>query len=378
MILVHSAAGLCKTPSPRASMRLRLSLCWLCTAAAARPLPLGFRGGSAALTTNASALNATGEALDLNDAHDNATISNATATNKTDEGLRASIKAYFRGAKELWGDVKTWRRLRREAKNGTTSILSWHERRVKSKTIPHSLRMLPILANPLPPPFGLVLVGIASLVPRTLLTPEFWTDGQALTFATEDGADVKRRHAKLLDALATAAGGDGKDSDRGLDALGDVGGAFGAGASLELSRLRRKHLIRLARCIRPHPPSRWSLHFLRTASIRERLADAARAMSEEDEALARDVSLFQNASAPLSPREVLEVCAERGLAVGGDHARRLARLERWCEARATLLSALGAGPDDDSASLVLHMPALLSALLEKAEEAVDGDELVVA
>ena len=71
-------------------------------------------------------------------------------------------------------------------------ILSWHERRVKSKTIPHSLRMLPILANPLPPPFGLVLVGIASLVPRTLLTPEFWTDNQALTFATEDGAGVKR------------------------------------------------------------------------------------------------------------------------------------------------------------------------------------------
>ena len=359
----------------------RVGLCWLCTAAvaAARPLPLRFRGGSApAALTNASALNATGEALDLNDAHDNATA-NATTTNRTDEGLRASIKAYFRGAKELWGDVKTWRRLRREAKNGTITSLSWHERRVKSKTIPHSLRMLPILANPLPPPFGLVLVGIASLVPRTLLTPEFWTDGQALTFATEDGADVKRRHAKLLDALATAAGGDGKSgSDGGLDALGDVGGAFGAGASLELSRLRRKHLIRLARCIRPHPPSRWSLHFLRTASIRERLADAARAMSEEDEALARDVSLFQNASAPLSPREVLEVCAERGLAVGGDHARRLARLERWCEARATLLSALGAGPDDDSASLVLHMPALLSALLEKAEEAVDGDELVVA
>ncbi len=165
---------------------IRVGLCWLCTAAvaAARPLPLRFRGGSAAALTNASALNATGEALDLNDAHDNATISNATTTNKTDEGLRASIKAYFRGAKELWGDVKTWRRLRREAKNGTITSLSWHERRVKSKTIPHSLRMLPILANPLPPPFGLVLVGIASLVPRTLLTPEFWTDNQALTFTS--------------------------------------------------------------------------------------------------------------------------------------------------------------------------------------------------
>ena len=54
-------------------------------------------------------------------------------------------------------------------------------------------------------------------------------------------------------------------------------------------------------------------------------ADAVRALVR-DEALARDVSLFQNASAPITPREVLEVCAERGLAVGGDHARRLARL----------------------------------------------------
>ena len=78
--------------------RVSLSLCCLCTAAA-RPRPLRFRGGSAAALTNASALNATGEALDLNDAHDNATA-NATTTNNTD-GLRASIKAYFRGAKEL-------------------------------------------------------------------------------------------------------------------------------------------------------------------------------------------------------------------------------------------------------------------------------------
>ena len=100
-------------------------------------------------------------------------------------------------------------------------------------------------------------------------------------------------------------------------------------------------------------------------------------MSEEDEALARDVSLFQNASAPLSPR-VVAAYRQTALRADLEHlARRLARLERWCEARATLLSALGAGPDDDSASLVLHMPALLSALLEKAEEAVD-DELVVA
>ena len=66
-----------------------ISLCCLCTAAA-RPLPLRFRGGSAALT-NASALNATGEALDLNDAHDNATATaNVTSSNRTARGNTAS------------------------------------------------------------------------------------------------------------------------------------------------------------------------------------------------------------------------------------------------------------------------------------------------
>ena len=380
---------LAASPLGMALTRRFVVLCSTAALAAARPLRLRCRGGSAPQLThgtpgtlgNASALNATGfapalnasgPALDLNAAHANAT------TNATDEGLRASIRAYFSGAKELWGDVKTWRRLRKEERNATLPPrrLSWHERRVKSQTLSHSLRMLPFFANPLPPPFGLVLVGVASLVPRTLLTPEFWTDNQALTFATEDSADIKRRHAKLLDALSKAAGGDGK-AEGGLDALGDVGGAFGAGASLELARLRRKHLIRLARCIRPHPPSRWSLHFLRTDSIRRTLADAARAMSEEDEALARDLGSAPEvrSTGTLSPREVMEVCAERGLGVGGDHVQRLARLGSWCEARATLLSALGAGPDNDSASLVLHMPALLSALLEKAEAV--KDEVVV-
>ena len=94
-------------------------------------------------------------------------------------------------------------------------------------------------------------------------------------------------------------------------------------------------------------------------------------MSEEDEALARATSPCSKTRRRRCRRARCSRSArERGLAVGGDHARRLARLERRCGARLlTPLSALGAGPDDDSASLVLHMPAFLSALLEKAEEA---------
>ena len=93
-------------------------------------------------------------------------------------------------------------------------------------------------------------------------------------------------------------------------------------------------------------------------------------MAAEDAALARDVlgaTGGLNATA-LSPREVLEVCAARGVGVDGDHEKRVDRLARWLAARATLLSALaGAGDGEAPPSLTLHMPALLSALLEKVE-----------
>ena len=99
--------------------------------------------------------------------------------------------------------------------------------------------MLPLLANPLPPPFGLVLIGVASKMPRTLLTPQFWTEGQAMRFARADGADARRRHAKLLAELAATTGAPGGESPADLD-LGAVGDAFGAGSALALEKLKLK------------------------------------------------------------------------------------------------------------------------------------------
>lgn len=40
------------------------------------------------------------------------------------------------------------------------------------------LRMLPLVANPLPPPFGLVLLALANTLPRTFLTRHYYSDAQ--------------------------------------------------------------------------------------------------------------------------------------------------------------------------------------------------------
>jgi hypothetical protein len=38
--------------------------------------------------------------------------------------------------------------------------------------------MLPLVANPLPPPFGLVLLALANTRPRTFLTRHYYSDAQ--------------------------------------------------------------------------------------------------------------------------------------------------------------------------------------------------------
>jgi len=291
----------------------------------------------------------------------NATADNSTNATKPAEGRWAWVKAYVRGGKDLWAEVKLWRSVRKERGRA----LTWREMRAKARAPTHALRMLPLLANPLPPPFGLVLVGIAARVPRTLLTPQFWTDGQCRRFASEDFADARRRHAKLLVELSAAAGpvsATGAAEAAPVD-LGSVGMAFGAGEALDVAHLKRRHLIRLARCVRPRPLRRVQLRLSRTATIRRALGLAAEAMAAEDAALAHD--LYEGEA--LSERELLEALAVRGVKVDGDGAALRARLRAWCDARETLLSTLAAG-GEAPASLVLHMPALLSAIVEHAAE----------
>lgn len=264
--------------------------------------------------------------------------------------------------------MKLWRSLRSRAE---PEKLTWRERKVKSEAPKHALRMLPLLANPLPPPFGLVLIGVAATMPRTLLTPQFWTDGQCVAFARQDSDATRRRHAKLLVELTRTAerarevgpgGATLAAADPGA-VLGSVADAFGEGSGLAIGALPRRHLVRLARTARPRPPSRFFLRFSRKKTIRAALVAAAQAAAAEDEAL--DADLARDGDAALSARELLEVCAARGIRVDGGHAARLRRVRFWLQARRGLLAAAG---DAKPPSLLLHLPALLSALLEQTHD----------
>lgn len=91
------------------------------------------------------------------------------------------------------------------------------------------------------------------------------------------------------------------------------------------------------------------------------LAAAAAAAKAEDDALDADLST-PDGDVCLSNRELLEVCGARGIRVDGTHGARLARLKFWLQARRLLLRS---SPEQPPPSLLLHLPALLSTLLEQ-------------
>jgi len=56
--------------------------------------------------------------------------------------------------------------------------LAWHQARLLKEMPAMLLRMLPLVVNPLPPPFGLVLLALANTMPRTFLTRHYYSDVQ--------------------------------------------------------------------------------------------------------------------------------------------------------------------------------------------------------
>ena len=64
-------------------------------------------------------------------------------------------------------------------------------------------RMFPLVVNPLPPPFGLVLLAFANSMPRTLLSHHYYSETQQDAFAQADSWAAHRRYRKLVAALAS-------------------------------------------------------------------------------------------------------------------------------------------------------------------------------
>jgi len=136
--------------------------------------------------------------------------SNAIDNKLTDEtdlapgrrnGAKEVVKRLMHGSTLIFRDVMEWRRL----KDTDDETLPYETARRLKETPVLALRIAPLLVNPLPPPFGIVLLCIANTMPRTLLTHHFYSDAQCESFAAMDSWDTHRRFKKILVRTAAAA-----------------------------------------------------------------------------------------------------------------------------------------------------------------------------
>lgn len=244
-----------------------------------------------------------------------------------------SFSNYKSGVKLLGSEVQEWWRLRRNPEAAAT----WREHKLKKRVPRDVLRMLPIVANPLPPPFGLSVPLIASVFPRKFLTRQFWTQDQQIEFHE---CDHRSRWAKPLLQQYQLLEAEGAKSFADAKALLTSGEAQ---APCELCSLSRAHILALSRSWL----SRGLIPFrlLSSHRLRELLRRKA-AQLREDYHLLRKESLLS-----LEERELWYGCLELGLRA--DNISPYDALQNWLR----LLEMPTDG--DPPSSLLLHAPLLL-------------------
>lgn len=335
-------------------MGMRVGTCfvlWICGGGCSRllterPVALTFRGGEDQLPV----LNGTSVALVQRILSDSrATTPWQSSATEEEAGL---LRTYFTGARRLWDEVAVYRKVRGLER----SSLSWRERQIRRELPGHMARMMPLLVNPLPPPFGLVLIAVASAAPRYLLTRQFWTYEQCQRFASADGTKARRRYAAVLECCSGLLRTSETPLATPATPLYTLVDLF-RHPPLSLESLRRKHLVRLAKSHQLYPV--WLYPFLRTHRIRSALRKRAWKNDQDDDALNRDYT-------ELDPRHLFHACAARGLKVDGDDAARASRLRAWLDARDAVLHSSSSSSSQLPPSFVLHMPAIFAGLVDHA------------
>ncbi len=99
------------------------------------------------------------------------------------------------GTVHFFRDMGKWFRLRKS----TESSLSYAELRLVKEAPKIMVRMAPFMFHPLPPPCGLIMLSVASMVaPRLLLTHHFHSATEIIQFAAADAAAANRRFARVI------------------------------------------------------------------------------------------------------------------------------------------------------------------------------------
>lgn len=271
---------------------------------------------------------------------------------------KQTLGQYFKGAQQLWSDVgRAW-----ALRNVLPADLSRKDALIKRDAPRDLWKVLPLVLNPLPPPLGWALILFAYQNPRTMLSPQFWSEQDKAVYFEADEHTKRERYQRLVEACSSQGGVLQElahviaTSRAGMPLRGTSLSAllapFEEGQSLGLDVLDREKLTFLAAAVLPVLTVE-TVRRLPPAVLRAQLRQVA------DDLRADDHHLVREGAASLLDAELRDACAARGLhqAQRGNEAR--VELETWL----TVLGAFEQARPDGRlpACFVLFAPALFSA-----------------
>ena len=243
--------------------------------------------------------------------------------------LGSMVGQYKQGAAMLFLDLRVaWRHRRLVDRRR----LARRELLAVQNAVWDLVRVLPVLANPLPPPFGLSLVALAYQWPRWMLPPQFHSSDQRLAFARLDAGDqskaardinlevsedVKRRLLDLSDDAAPPPTEEDATTKH-LRAASFIRDHFSDDdfAPLSLRTLSRRDLRRFLTLARPRLPYMDCCCCPPSFVARRIIARAAVDVDDDDALLlepGRDVATIRDTVAGLSRPDLLDACVARAL-----------------------------------------------------------------
>lgn len=268
-----------------------------------------------------------------------------------------TLQQYFRGAKQLWSDVgRAW-----AIRNLPAERMSRRDALLRRDAPRHLWKVLPIVVNPLPPPLSWMLFLYAYAHPRTMLSPQFWSDQDKVRYFATDETVKRERYRQLVTCCTTAA-------EHVLHKLGvvlqqaELDGrqpvpqhaaalvtAFEAGQPLSLDALPREHLAFLAGAALP-ALTMDTVRRVPLQVLKARLRQVVQDVRDDDGFLMRE------GVASMTELEVRDACVARGLhfAESGSQARHC--LETWLRVLASFEAARPNGKLPEA--FVLFVPAV--------------------
>ena len=248
----------------------------------------------------------------------------------------AMISQFREGAAALYLDLRVaWRH--RHLARLQRRRLARRELLAVQRAIWDLVRVLPVLANPLPPPLGLSLIALAYKWPRWMLPPQFHSQDQRTSFARYD-ASMQTGALRYL--AQSKPFRDQKDVLKEVfyqNSTRLVAHFTEPNGPLCFTAFTRRDLRRFLFLARPRLGPEWISAFWPTFVIRRILNRVAMDIDDDDACLlksGRDPIAIRASVNALSSTDLLDACVARGLLC--DNGDPEDRLVDWLARRVAL------------------------------------------